>query len=163
MEPSWRPNGSDTHYLIERRVRPIEILLVEDNPGDVRLTIEALKDGKFANSLRFATDGEDALAQLRREGSYTDARLPDLLLLDLNLPKVDGHEVLARLRADAALEHIAVVVLTASREEHDVLRALHLGASAYITKPVDAAQLLRVVDEIDMFHLSIVTATTAIE
>jgi CheY-like chemotaxis protein len=137
-------------------VRPIEILLVEDNPGDVRLAIEALRDGKLANQLTVAGNGEEALARIRREPPYADTPTPDLILLDLNLPRRNGHEVLAALQADPELGRIPVVVLTASREEHDVLRSLHGGATGYMTKPVDFPQLLALVAEIETLHLSIV-------
>ena len=141
-------------------VRPIEILLVEDNPGDVRLAIEALRDGKIENRLVVARDGVEAVAQLRgvfQDGSRT---LPDLILLDLNLPKKDGREVLAELRADKQLAHIPVVVLTTSHDEHDVLRSHALDVAGYMTKPVEYPQLLDVVREIDSLRLAIVTPVT---
>jgi two-component system, chemotaxis family, response regulator Rcp1 len=142
-------------------VRLIEILLVEDNPGDVRLAMEAFRDGKLANRLRVVGDGDEALALMRREGTHQGAPRPDLVLLDLNLPRVSGQEVLALLRADPELTKIPVVVLTASQEEHDVLRALHLGATAYMTKPVDAAQLMRVVEEVHLFRVGILAPNFA--
>jgi CheY-like chemotaxis protein len=135
--------------------------LVEDSPGDVRLTVEALKEGKIENRLVVARDGVEALAYLRRDGSYADAPGPDVILLDLNLPRKDGREVLAELRSDPRLYRIPVVILTASQQEHDVLRASELDAAAYITKPVDFAQLITLVQEIDAFRLSIVTLAYA--
>jgi CheY-like chemotaxis protein len=138
------------------RGRPIEILLVEDNPGDVRLTIEALKEGKVRNRLSVARDGVEALAFLRREGSHVEASRPDLILLDLNLPKKDGREVLAEIKVDPALRRIPVVVLTTSKAEEDILRTYDLHANCYITKPVDLDQFISVVRSIDDFWLSVV-------
>jgi two-component system, chemotaxis family, response regulator Rcp1 len=142
---------------MELNGRPIEILLVEDNPGDVRLTIEALKEAKVRNHLSVAKDGVEALAFLRRKGSYTDAVRPDLILLDLNLPRKDGREVLAEIKADASLRAIPVVILTTSRAEQDVLRSYELHANCYITKPVDLDQFITVVKSIESFWLTIVT------
>jgi CheY-like chemotaxis protein len=143
------------------RIRPIEILLVEDNPGDVRLTIEALHDGKIENRLSVVNDGVAALTYLRREGDYRDAEPPDLVLLDLNLPRKDGRELLSDLSADDRLRKIPVVVLTTSNEEHDVLRALELDVAGYMTKPVDFAQLLDLVRQIGSLRLAIVTPVLA--
>ena len=137
--------------------RPIEILLVEDNPGDVRLTIEGLHEGKVRNNLHVARDGVEALDFLRRQGAWPNAPRPDLILLDLNLPRMDGREVLAELKADPALKTIPVVVLTTSRAERDVLRSYELQANCYITKPVDLEQFITVVRSIEDFWLSIVT------
>ena len=137
--------------------RPIEILLVEDNPGDVRLTIEALREGKVRNNLNVASDGVEALAFLRRTGSFASAPRPDLILLDLNLPKKDGREVLSEIKADRGLRSIPVVILTTSRAEQDVLRSYHLHANCYITKPVDLDQFITVVKSIEDFWLTIVT------
>jgi CheY-like chemotaxis protein len=137
--------------------RPIEILLVEDNPGDVRLTIEGLNEGKVRNNLHVARDGVEAMAFLRREGEYRDAVRPDLILLDLNLPRKDGREVLQDLKQDPALRTIPVVVLTTSRSEQDVLRSYELQANCYITKPVDLEQFITVVKSIEDFWLTIVT------
>ena len=137
--------------------RPIEILLVEDNPGDVRLTIEGLNEGKVRNNLHIARDGVEAMAFLRREGEYRDAVRPDLILLDLNLPRKDGREVLQDLKQDPALRTIPVVVLTTSRSEQDVLRSYELQANCYITKPVDLEQFITVVKSIEDFWLTIVT------
>ncbi|MEO8553820.1 MAG: response regulator [Kofleriaceae bacterium] len=131
---------------------PIEILLVEDNPADVRLTQEALREGKVKNNLSVARDGEEALAFLRREG----APRPDLILLDLNLPRRDGREVLKEIKADPDLRRIPVVVLTTSSAEVDILKSYELHANCYITKPVDLEQFITVVKSIDDFWLTIV-------
>jgi len=136
--------------------RPVEILLVEDNPGDVRLTVEAFNEGKVRNNLSVVADGVEALAFLRREGKYADAARPDLILLDLNLPKKDGREVLAEIKEDPNLRRIPVVVLTTSQEEKDILQAYDLRTNAYITKPVDLDQFLTVVRSIEDFWLTIV-------
>ena len=140
----------------DTRGRPIQILLVEDNPGDVRLTIEALKEGKVSNTLSVARDGVEALSFLRREGPHGKAARPDLILLDLNLPKKDGREVLAELKDDSSLRRIPVVVLTTSKAEEDILRTYDLHANCYITKPVDLEQFISVVRSIDDFWLSVV-------
>ena len=140
--------------------RAIQILLVEDNPGDVRLTIEALKEGKVRNELRVVSDGAEALGFLRREGGYADATRPDLILLDLNLPKKDGREVLEEIKADERLKRIPVVILTSSRAEQDVLRSYDLSANCYITKPVDLDQFISVVKSIEDFWLTVVTLPT---
>jgi CheY-like chemotaxis protein len=136
--------------------RPIEILLVEDNPGDVRLTREALKVGKVKNNLHVARDGVEALDFLHRRGEDADAVRPDLILLDLNLPRKNGREVLADIKADASLRRIPVVVLTVSQAEEDILSTYDLGANCFITKPVDLKQFLRVVKAVDDFWLSVV-------
>lgn len=134
----------------------IEILLVEDNPGDVRLTREALKDGKIVNNLHVAEDGVDALAFLRREGKYHNAVRPELILLDLNLPKKDGREVLAEIKADKDLMRIPVVILTSSAAEQDIVRSYNLHANCYVTKPVDLDQFINVVKSIEHFWLTVV-------
>jgi len=136
--------------------RPTEILLVEDNPADVRLTREALREGKLHNNLHVATDGVDAMAFLRREGPHADAVRPDLILLDLNLPKKDGREVLEDIKADASLRSIPVVILTSSEAEQDILRAYDLHANCYVTKPVDLDQFIHVVKSIEQFWFAIV-------
>jgi two-component system, chemotaxis family, response regulator Rcp1 len=141
--------------------RPIEILLVEDNPGDVRLTIEGLNEGKVRNNLSVAKDGVEALAFLRREGQFSSAVRPDLILLDLNLPRKDGREVLSEIKADPDLKTIPVVVLTTSRAEQDVLNSYQLQANCYITKPVDLEQFITVVRSIEDFWLTIVTLPTS--
>lgn len=134
----------------------IEVLLVEDDPGDVLMTQEAFADHKVANNLTVVTDGEMAMSFLRREGEYTDAARPDLVLLDLNLPRMDGREVLAALKADPALRSIPVVVLTTSEAEEDILRSYDLHANAYVTKPVDFERFISVVRKIDDFFVSVV-------
>jgi CheY-like chemotaxis protein len=139
-----------------RAVHPIQILLVEDNPGDVRLTQEALKGAKVANDMHVAKDGVEAMDYLRRRGEHADAPRPDLILLDLNLPRRDGREVLAEIKADPELRSIPVVVLTTSRAEEDILKAYNLNANCYITKPVDFEQFVRVVQSIEDFWLSVV-------
>jgi chemotaxis family two-component system response regulator Rcp1 len=136
--------------------KPIEILLAEDNPGDVRLTVEALKDAKVHNNLHVAEDGVEAMVFLRREGEYADAPRPDLILLDLNLPKKDGREVLAEIKEDPDLRRIPVVILTVSQAEEDILRSYDLHANCYITKPVNLDQFLKVVRSIEEFWFTIV-------
>lgn len=136
--------------------RPIEILLVEDNAADVRLTIEALREGKVRNRLTVARDGHEALEILQRNGPHEHAARPDLILLDLNLPRKDGREVLAILKRDDDLKRIPVVVLTTSSAEADILRSYELHANCYITKPMDLEQFVRVVRSIDEFWLTIV-------
>ena len=142
--------------MSERGGDAIEVLLVEDNPGDVRLTREALRDGKVHNNLSVAPDGVEALAFLRREGKYADAPRPDVILLDLNLPKKDGREVLEEVKSDPALQSIPVVVLTSSEAERDIARAYALHANCYITKPVDLDQFITVVQSIESFWFSVV-------
>lgn len=137
-------------------IYPIEILLVEDNPGDVRLTQEALREGKVKNNLHIARDGVEALAFLRREGVHKDAVRPDLVLLDLNLPRKDGREVLAEIKADPKLKMLPVVVLTTSSAEDDIVNTYSLHANCYITKPVDLEQFVKVVKSIDDFWLTVV-------
>jgi chemotaxis family two-component system response regulator Rcp1 len=136
---------------------PIDILLVEDNPGDVRLTKEALKEGKVYNNLHWAKDGVEALEFLRREGIHAKAPRPDIILLDLNLPKKDGREVLSVIKNDDQLKNIPVVVLTTSKAEEDVLRSYQLHANCYVTKPVDLEKFIVVVQSIDRFWLTVVT------
>jgi CheY-like chemotaxis protein len=137
-------------------VREIEILLVEDNPGDVRLTIEALKDGKIRNHLSVASDGEEALGFLRRQGQYAKAPRPDLILLDLNLPKKDGREVLKEIKQEKDLKRIPVVVLTTSTAEKDIIKTYDLHANCYVTKPVDFEQFTNVVKSIEDFWFTVV-------
>lgn len=136
--------------------RPIEILMVEDNPGDVRLTVEALKEGKVRNNLHIAEDGVEALAFLRRQGRYAEAPRPDLILLDLNLPKKNGREVLEEIKEDPDLRRIPVVILTVSQAEQDIVKSYNLHANCYITKPVDLDQFLDVVKSIENFWLTVV-------
>ena len=135
---------------------PIEVLLVEDDPGDVLMTREAFTDNKVRNRLTVVSDGEEALSYLRREGPYADAVRPDLILLDLNLPRRDGREVLAEIKGDEALHSIPVVVLTTSQSDEDILRSYQLHANAYVTKPVDFDQFIKVVRQIDDFFLTVV-------
>lgn len=137
--------------------RLIEILMVEDNPGDVRLTQEAMKEAKVSNRLTVVHDGVEAMAYLRREGRFAEAVRPDLILLDLNLPRKDGREVLAELKSDPDLKSIPVVVLTTSRAQQDVEGAYKLHANCYITKPVDFNQFMKVVQQIDNFWVNVVT------
>jgi CheY-like chemotaxis protein len=134
----------------------IEVLLVEDDPGDVLMTREAFADNKVQNNLSVVTDGVEALAFLRKEGKYADAPHPDLILLDLNLPKKDGREVLAEIKADPKLAHIPVVVLTTSGAHEDILGSYRLHANAYVTKPVDFEQFITVVRQIDEFFVGVV-------
>jgi len=136
--------------------RTIEILLVEDNPGDARLTLEAFKEGRVLNNLVVMKDGVEALAYLRRRAPYATAKTPDLILLDLNLPRKSGREVLAEIKSDEQLKVIPVVVLTTSADDQDVARAYNEHANCYITKPVDLEQFLRVVHSIEDFWLTLV-------
>lgn len=153
VEPS---RVSRRRAMRELIMRPIEILLVEDNEGDVRLTREALAEAKVRNNLAVAHDGVEALALLRREPPFTGSVRPDLILLDLNLPKKDGREVLAELKADPDLRRLPVVVLTTSSSEKDILSSYDLHANCYITKPVDLDQFINVVTHIEDFWLTIV-------
>ena len=136
--------------------RPIEILLVEDNPGDVRLTQEVFKDSKIRNRLHVARDGEEAMTFLRNGINRGDGARPDLILLDLNLPKKDGREVLAEIKADDGLKHIPVIVLTVSSAEEDILRSYNLHANCYLTKPIEFDEFVRIVRSIEDFWLAIV-------
>lgn len=138
----------------------IHVLLVEDDPGDVLITREAFAENKVRNNLSVVNDGVKALQFLRREAEYADAPRPDLILLDLNLPRMDGHEVLAHIKSDADLQRIPVVVLTTSDAEEDVLRSYDLHANAYVTKPVDFERFLGVVRQIDDFFVSVVKLPT---
>lgn len=142
--------------MIQGRNKLIEILMVEDNPADVRLTREAFKDAKMLNNMHVAVDGEEAMAFLKREGKFKDAPRPDLILLDLNLPKKDGREVLAEIKADNELKRIPVVVLTTSEDERDIFRAYDMHVNAYITKPVDLDQFMKIVEAVEDFWLSVV-------
>ena len=140
--------------------KPIEILLIEDNAGDARLAREALRDAKVANKLNWVADGVEGLAYLRREGKHENAPRPDLILLDLNLPRKDGREVLSEIKADDKLKRIPVVILTTSQAEEDILKAYHLNANCYISKPVDLDQFIKVVKCIEDFWLTIVKLPT---
>ncbi|MGH7773934.1 MAG: response regulator [Candidatus Binatia bacterium] len=136
--------------------RPIEILMVEDNPGDVRLTVESLREGKVRNKLHVTENGLEALAFLRRQGNYASAPRPDLILLDLNLPKKSGLEVLADIKTDEDLRRIPVVILTTSQDEMDIVKSYDLYANCYVSKPVDLGQFMTVVKSIEDFWLTIV-------
>lgn len=136
--------------------QPIEVLLVEDDPGDVLLIREAFEFNKVHNNLHVVSDGEQALAFLRKEGEHADARRPDLVLLDLNLPRKDGREVLAEVKQDPELRTIPIVVLTTSEAEEDVLKSYQLHANAYVTKPVDFERFVSIVRQIDDFFVSVV-------
>ncbi|MBZ5702561.1 MAG: response regulator [Acidobacteriia bacterium] len=138
------------------QARPVDILLVEDNPGDVRLVRESLHDGKVINQMSTVTDGREALAYLRKEGSFARVSRPDLILLDLNLPRKDGREVLAEIKSDPDLRRIPVVVITSSQAEEDILKSYNLHANCYITKPVDLNRFVQVVKSIEDFWLTIV-------
>ena len=141
--------------------KPIEILLVEDNAGDARLAKEALRDARVRNNLNWVADGVDAMSYLRREGPFNAAVRPDLILLDLNLPRKDGREVLSEIKTDLAFKNIPVVILTTSQAEEDIQRAYHLNANCYISKPVDLDHFMRVVRTIEDFWLTIVKLPTA--
>jgi chemotaxis family two-component system response regulator Rcp1 len=143
--------------MILSHSRPIEILLVEDSPSDAALTIEALKAGKIANRLSHVEDGVDAMEFLRRRGKYAEVRRPDLIMLDLNLPRRDGREVLAEIKNDSDLKIIPIIVLTTSRADEDILRSYELNANCYITKPVDFTHFIDVVKSIEQFWLTVVT------
>ncbi|MEU7632606.1 response regulator [Nocardia sp. NPDC049220] len=136
--------------------QPIDILLVEDDPGDELMTREAFEDNKIGNTLHVAHDGEEALDFLYRQGAHADAPRPDLILLDLNLPKYDGRQVLEKIKADPDLAHIPVVVLTTSAAEEDILRSYRLHANAYVTKPVDLDQFVAAIKQIDDFFVQVV-------
>jgi CheY-like chemotaxis protein len=142
------------------RARPIEILLVEDNPADARLAREALLEGKVRNRLHHVEDGDQALAVLRRQGEFVGTVRPDLVLLDLNLPGRDGREVLAEVKGDPDLRRIPVVVLTSSKAEEDVLRSYDLHANCYVTKPIDLDQFIKVVRQVERFWLEVVELPT---
>jgi CheY-like chemotaxis protein len=147
--------GAD--FMVKRSSRPVEVLLVEDNPGDVRLTQEAFKDGRMLVNLTVACDGVEAMDILNRRGKYGDAPVPDLILLDLNLPRKNGREVLTEIKSNDELRRIPVIVMTTSKAEQDVHRAYHLNANCYVTKPVDLDEFLHVVRSIEDFWLTIVT------
>jgi CheY-like chemotaxis protein len=134
----------------------VEILLVEDSPGDIRLTQEALRDSKISNNLHVVMDGEEALAFLKKEGKFSEKPLPDLILLDLNLPKKDGREVLAEIKQDERFKRIPVVILTISEAEEDIYKSYNLHANCYITKPVDLEQFLKVIKATENFWFTIV-------
>ena len=143
--------------MYKKNGRPIRILLVEDNPGDARLAIEALRAGKVENELLVVEDGVRAMECLCQQGEFVNRARPDLILLDLNLPKKNGREVLAEIKADEDLKRIPVVVLTTSKDEQDVLKSYELNANCYVSKPVDFDQFIDVVRSIENFWLSVVT------
>lgn len=138
-------------------IRPVEVLLIEDSPGDVRLTIEALKEGKVINNIHVVEDGTEAMAFLRKSGKYFEAMRPDLILLDFNLPGKSGRELLAEIKEDPDLKSISVVVLTTSSSQQDILKAYELHANCFITKPVDLGQFMKVVKSIENFWFTVVT------
>jgi CheY-like chemotaxis protein len=142
--------------------RQVEFLLAEDNPGDVRLTKEALRESKIRNNLNVVPDGVEAMAFLRRQGKYADAPTPDVVLLDLNLPKKDGREVLAEIKTDPVLKRIPVVIITSSEAEQDILRTYDLHANCYVTKPVDLDQFIKVIQSIESFWLTIVKLPSSV-
>jgi len=143
-----------------KTLNPIEVLLVEDNPGDVRLMQEALKDSKVCNNLHVACDGDEAMSFLRRQGKYSGSPEPNLIMLDLNLPGKDGREVLDEIKNDPALKHIPVVIVTTSSAETDILKSYSLHANCYVTKPVNLEQFIKVVHAIEDFWFSIVKLPT---
>lgn len=145
---------------MEHTARPIEILLVEDNPADVRLTQEALAESKLFTNMSVAYDGVEALEYLRKEGQFKEATKPDLIILDLNMPRKDGREVLADIKADDNLKDIPVVILTTSRAEEDIIRTYKLHANCFISKPVDLEQFIQVVKSIESFWFTIVSLPT---
>ena len=134
----------------------VDILLVEDNPGDVRLTKEALKDAKVLNDIYVARDGVEAMEFMHREGSFANVPIPDLILLDLNLPRKDGREVLAEIKKDPKLKHIPIVVLTTSKADEDIIKTYNLHANAYITKPVDINRFVEIMHALEEFWFTIV-------
>ncbi|MCU7917645.1 MAG: response regulator [Candidatus Thiodiazotropha sp. (ex Epidulcina cf. delphinae)] len=142
--------------MVQHVAHPVEILLVEDNPGDARLAQEGMKEGKILNHLSIVSDGEQAMDFLCQEGEYAEAPRPDLILLDLNLPKKDGREVLAEIKANPRLKRIPVVILTMSKAEEDILRAYDLHANCYISKPIDLEKFIAVVNAIEQFWFTIV-------
>ena len=139
-----------------QKSKPIEILLVEDNPGDARLTVEALKESKLLNNLHHVADGQEAITFLKQEGAHQGKPRPDIILLDLNLPKKSGHEVLSEVKADPNLKSIPVVVLTSSEAERDIVMTYKLHANCYITKPVDLDKFISIIQKIEQFWMTIV-------
>ena len=142
--------------MSSNNLRAAEVLLVEDSPGDVRLTREALKEGKVRNNLSVVNDGVEAMEFLRRQGKYAEAPRPDIVLLDLNMPRKDGREVLAEMKSDESLKRIPVVILTTSEAEQDILKTYDLHANCYLTKPVDLEQFISIVKSVEDFWLTIV-------
>lgn len=158
MDPDMNPTAPPSERPPRRLV---EILLVDDDPGDVQLTVEAFADGRLENRLHVAADGEQAMAFLRREGDYANAPRPNLILLDLNMPRKNGREVLADLKGDPALVDIPVIIVTGSHEECEILKAYNLGVNCYITKPIDVSKLMIAVCSIPYFGVTIVTSSPA--
>src|SRR3954451_23773351 len=158
---SHKPQTRMTPTPNSHRGEPIEVLLVEDSPDDADLTIDALRDGRVRNRITHVEDGVEALALLRREGKYTDAQRPDLILLDLNLPRKNGQEVLAEVKRDPNLRRIPVVVMTSSDDEKDILAAYNHHVNCYVTKPVDLDQFIGVVKSIEHFWFTIVKLPAA--
>lgn len=140
----------------KKNIRPVEILLIEDNPGDIRLTIESFKESKIANKLNIAEDGIEAINYLRKKGKFKDKPLPDIIILDLNLPKKSGREVLFEIKEDRILKHIPVIVFTTSKAEMDILKSYELHANCYISKPLKVNQFIKIVKKIEYFWFSIV-------
>ena len=141
---------------MKNKFKAVEILLIEDNPGDVRLTVEALKESKIINNLNVVYDGIEALSYLQKEGIYKDKPRPDLIILDLNLPKKDGREVLGEIKSEDSLKQIPIVILTTSEAEEDIIKSYELHANCYITKPVNMEQFIKVVKSVGDFWFSIV-------
>ena len=141
---------------MKNKFKAVEILLIEDNPGDVRLTVEALKESKIINNLNVVDDGIEALSYLQKEGIYKDKPRPDLIILDLNLPKKDGREVLGEIKSEDSLKQIPIVILTTSEAEEDIIKSYELHANCYITKPVNMEQFIKVVKSVGDFWFSIV-------
>lgn len=159
LEPRVEQESQTIHertLTVSTLEKPVEILLAEDNPGDVMLTKKALEQGKLANNLHVATDGVETLAFLRQEGEYADKPRPDLVLLDLNMPRKDGQDVLEELRADEELCRIPVVVLTSSESEEDIAKSYELSANAYLTKPVDFEGFIEIVNRMEEFWFKMV-------
>lgn len=154
-DPSTR--GRYTLAMTSQTLTPVEVLMVEDNEGDRRLTEEALKDSKLKIRLNMVVDGVEALSYLRREGKYASARKPDLILLDLNLPRMSGTEVLEQIKKEDQLKDIPVVIMTSSKAEKDVVESYRLHANCYIVKPIDLEQFGEVVRSVDHFWFSVVT------
>ncbi len=141
---------------MKNKFKAVEILLIEDNPGDVRLTVEALKESKIINNLNVVDDGIEALSYLQKEGIYKDKPRPDLIILDLNLPKKDGREVLGEIKSEDSLKQIPIAILTTSEAEEDIIKSYELHANCYITKPVNMEQFIKVVKSVGDFWFSIV-------
>jgi chemotaxis family two-component system response regulator Rcp1 len=155
------PQPQSLHMLNANRGEPIEILLVEDSPDDAEMTIDALRDGRLRNRIKHVEDGMEAMAFLRREGKYASAPRPDLILLDLHMPRMNGRDVLAEVKKDPELRRIPVVMMTQSKDEQDILAAYNLHVNCYVTKPVDMDQFIGVVKSIEQFWFSVVKLPAA--